>query len=156
MKNMFVDYAKHTIQMSKAFAEKAGTVNTPEYEELYKARMMNPDYRIVVVKNPAPKSKDEATKVSYKGLDYDFMEKFIMSLDDKAQKEILLEDFKTLKAEKVNYIEIRTWFVETFEVFKNCKCKADVILALRKSQVAQMAMAENTKANDAKAEDTAA
>ena len=156
MKNLYVDFAKQTIQMTKAYAERAGHVDSPEFKELSNVRMMNPDYRIVVVKNPAPKSKDEETKVSYKGLDYDFMEKYIMSLDDEAQKKILLEDFKTLKDEKVNYIEIRTWFVETFEVFKNCKCKADVILALRKSQVAQMAKAENAKANDTKAEAPAA
>ena len=147
MKNLYVDFAKQTIQMTKAYAERAGHVGSNEFKELSHVRMMNPDYRIVVVKNPASKTKDEETKVSYKGLDYDFMEKYIMSLDE-AQKKIYLKDFEALKAEKVNYIEIRTWFVETFEVFKNCKCKADVILALRKAQVEQQAKAEETKAED--------
>jgi 5S rRNA maturation endonuclease (ribonuclease M5) len=148
MKNLHVDFAKQTIQMTKTYATKAGKVGSREYDELTKIHQMYPDYRFVIT---APKTNSPA-----KGLDYNFMEKYIAALSDEKRKEELAQNYQDLRDADLSYGEIRTWFVETFEEFKNCKCKADVILALRKAQVEQKAKVEETKANEIKAEDVAA
>ena len=135
MKNLYVDFAKQTIQMTKTYATKAGKVGSREYDELTKIHQMYPDYRFVIT---APKTNSTA-----KGLDYDFMEKYLAALSDGKRKEELTQNYQDLRNADLGYLEIRTWFVGEFTEFKDCKCKADVILALRKAQVAQKAKAED-------------
>ena len=144
MKNLYVDFAKQTIQMTKSYAEKAGKVGNREYDELTKIHRMYPDYRFIITATK--------TNSSAKGLDYDFMEKYIAALSDMERKEELSQNYKDLRESDLTYFEIRNWFVNEFPFFKDCKCKADVILALRKAQIAQ-SKAEDAKAEDAKAED---
>lgn len=148
MKNLYVDFTKQTIQMTKTYATKAGNVGSREYDELTKIHQMYPDYRFVIT---APK-----TNSPVKGLDYDFMEKYIAALSDEKRKEELTQNYQDLRNADLSYGEIRTWFVGEFTEFENCKNKADVILALRKAQVEQRAKVEEAKANDTKAEDAAA
>lgn len=134
MKNITINYTKQTIQMTKAYADKAGKVGSREFEELTKIHSMYPQYQIVIVSS---KSNSSA-----KGLDYDFIEKYISLQIDEKRREELTKDFEDLRAADLSYFEIRSWFVNEFPLFKDCKCRADVVLAMRKAQIAQKANSE--------------
>ena len=134
MKNITIDYTKQTIQMTKAYADKAGKVGSREFEELTKIHSMYPQYQIVIVSSKS--------NFSAKGLDYDFIEKYISLQIDEKRREELTKDFEDLRAADLSYFEIRSWFVNEFPLFKDCKCRADVVLAMRKAQIAQKANSE--------------
>jgi hypothetical protein len=117
MKNITIDYAKKNIEITKSFEKKAREYGSVAYHELSKVRNEFPSFDIVI---KAPKVSN-----TYKGMDFDFMEEYISK---QTNAEELMADFKKLR-EKINYGEMRQWFIGKFPVFKDCKTRADWIFA---------------------------
>ena len=113
MKNIKLNYRKHTIEITKAFEKKAATYNSEEYRMLSKVRRENPDFRVVIVAG----SKGRAD--TYKGLTYDYMEKYMKMKEDKEGLETLSQIRKQkddeLSFEKTqSFLKTRKWFLEKY------------------------------------------
>ena len=66
------------IEMTKTEAKAAGKINSEKFNELHTLRTMYPTFEIVIKASAAKKS----TKENYKGLTYEYMEKYIPAHDD--------------------------------------------------------------------------
>ena len=118
MKNNFkVNFITNTIEVSPSFAKKASIYGSTEYLMLTEAQKAHPEYKLTILK---PK------KTVIKGIDYDFMRKYISTHDEHAE---LLTAFEKLVKGNLSYPEVKAWFIEQYPVFKDCKTKADWILA---------------------------
>ncbi len=117
MKNITLNYRKHTIEITKAFEKKASKYNSDEYRMLSKVRRENPDFRIVIVAS----SKGRAD--TYKGLTYDYMKKYMEMKEDKEGLETLSQIRKQkddeLSFEKTqSFLKTRKWFLEKYPELK--------------------------------------
>ena len=118
MNNITINYKKSTIEIAKSFEKKASIFGSAEYNELCNARKEFPTYRLVIKAN---KSNN-----TFKGMDYDFMLDYIENHDNAEQHKA---EFNKLRENNLPYGEIKQWFVSTYTVFKDCKTKAQWILA---------------------------
>lgn len=116
-KTFNVNFITRTIEVSTSFAKKASIYGSAEYLMLTEAQKAHPTYTLEIQK---PK------KTAIKGIDYDFMRKYISTHDENAE---LLTDFEKLVKGNLSYPEVKAWFIEQYPVFKDCKTKADWILA---------------------------
>lgn len=124
-----VNRTNRTIEVSKAFDKAASRFGTREYEALQKVRKDYPEFTVVV--------KAVRTKVDhFKGLTYDFMEKYIASHDDEARMAEFnnlrgtSEEAQLLGAAARPYGEIKVWFLNKhpeFEAFQ--KRREDTLAA---------------------------
>ena len=118
MKNNFkVNFITNAIEVSTSFAKKASIYGSAEYLMLTNAQKAHPEYTLDIQK---PK------RTGIKGIDYDFMRNYIITHDETAK---MLTAFEKLIENKLSYPEIKAWFIEQYPVFKDCKTKADWILA---------------------------
>ena len=109
-----VNRTNRTIEVSKSFDKAASRFNTREYEALQQVRKDYPDFTIVV--------KTVRTKADhFKGLTYDFMEKYIASHDDAEARMAEFNDLRGTSDEAQaygaaahSYGEIKAWFFKTF------------------------------------------
>lgn len=113
MKTINVNFEERTIEMTKSFANKARQYGSDEYKELVKAGNEFPTYKFVV-KASAKKSN------TFKGLDYNRMEKYILEHDAS-----LIDEFNILRGKtenddeivvKASYGEIKQWFLSKFNI----------------------------------------
>lgn len=112
---MFANYEKQIIEMTKAEAKEAGKFNTEKYNELKQLRTDNPTFRIVTVNTRKKKS-------TFKGLDYNYMERYIKAHDD--EKKTIMAEFDLMRGfvdgkrnefvDCATYGEIKTWFLLKF------------------------------------------
>ena len=116
-KNFKVNFLSNSIEVTTSFAKKASIYGSTEYLMLTEAQKAHPTYTLEIQK---PK------KTAIKGIDYDFMRKYISTHDEHAE---LLTAFEKLVNGNLSYPEIKAWFIEQYPVFKDCKTKADWILA---------------------------
>ena len=116
-KNFKVNFLSNSIEVTTSFAKKASIYGSTEYLMLTEAQKAHPTYTLEIQK---PK------KTAIKGIDYDFMRKYISTHDEHAE---LLTAFEKLVKGNLSYPEIKAWFIEQYPVFKDCKTKADWILA---------------------------
>ena len=79
--NLKVNHQTRTIEMNKTFADKDSRFGSDEYDALMLAREQNPGYTTKVITRKTTKSD----KPSYKGLTYEYMEKYILAHDDEDQ-----------------------------------------------------------------------
>lgn len=98
----------NTIVMDRAFAKASEIVGSAEYNMLQTARRDYPTFTVVqrtIKRNP--------NKECYKGLTYEYMEKYIIS--HCAEK---LTEYKELRiiseCHSVRYPKIKEWFLEEF------------------------------------------
>ena len=114
---MTINYTSMTIEMTKAESKAAGKFGTDAYKDLIAAMQQFPTYKILIVTRAATKKSCD-----YKGLTYDYMEKYIVSHDDE-NKSIMAEyqalrgksdEAKDALAESCSYQEIKTWFLAKF------------------------------------------
>lgn len=103
-----------TIEVTKSFDKAASRFGTEEYDALMQARKDHPDYRVVV--KSAAKSHEH-----FKGLTYEFMEKYIASHDDDGENMAMFNDLRATSeeaqrygAEAASYGEIKAWFFKTY------------------------------------------
>ena len=112
---MTLNYEKKTIEMTKAEAKEAGRPNSEKFNELVKFRSIFPEFT-VVVKNTSAK------RDTYKGLDYDYMKRYIEAHDNKEENLIKFYNLRGLNEkgerdasiEEHKYGEIKMWFLETY------------------------------------------
>lgn len=114
MSTIRINEKNRTIElMSKKFATAASKYGTTEYMDLQAARRDYPNYK-VVVKNTS------RTNSSFKGLTYDYMEKYIKSHGTEEEQ---TEKFNAYKNKRLNvdclssataYREVKEWFLEQY------------------------------------------
>lgn len=112
---MTINYEKKAIEMTKAEAKEAGNPTSAKFEELMKLRSIFPDFAIIV-------KTTSVKRDTYKGLDYDFMKKYI---EDHDNSDTNLKEFYALRGmnedgerdvliEEHSYGEIKMWFLSTY------------------------------------------
>ena len=109
---MKINYANRTIEISKAFANKASVYGSDEYSLLKEARKDNEGFAVVVVSTNRKVSKN--SKITMADI-----ERYISFHDDEAGSK--MKTFEGLKNAKkngelrdVSFFEIKKWFFETF------------------------------------------
>ena len=134
--------SKQVIEMTKAEAKAAGTYGTAEFEELANLRKEFPNFRIVT---KASKSKD-----NMKGLNTDYMEKYIKA-HDKSEDKAVLKEFYSLRGcdeegKKIDFAPVapygtlKQWFLTYYpEVAKMNDTVAEI---LKKAQAKREAAAK--------------
>lgn len=125
--SIVINDKNRTIEITKSFAAAAKRFGSQEYEMLQTARSHYPNYYV--------KIKSAARKADcFKGLTFDYMEKYI-----KSHKEELLSDFYTLCgktetgeeqkfAAAATYGEIKKWFLNQFPELNIKRKSIDEIL----------------------------
>ena len=121
MTNITINDKKMTIEMTKAVANKARKFNSAEYKALQMVRKDYPNYE-VVVRTTSKKS----AKNSFKGLTYNYMEKYIEAHDDEDKSimreyldmRALSEDAIEAMADALSYGEIKAWFLDKYPQIK--------------------------------------
>ena len=107
------DFTNNVLNMTAAFAKKAGVLGTPEYETVKKLRADNPGMKINVEKR-TNKVKKEAL-VTFKD-----MENY-MNLFPEEKKAILLKQYKRVKAcsktHSSPYKFVLNWFEDYFPCY---------------------------------------
>ena len=107
------DFTNNVLNMTAAFAKKAGVLGTPEYETVKKLRADNPGMKINVEKR-TNKVKKEAL-VTFKD-----MENY-MNLFPEEKKAILLKQYKRVKAcsktHSSPYKFVLNWFEDYFPLY---------------------------------------
>ena len=111
--NLKVNHQTRTIEMNKTFADKASRFGSNEYDALMLAREQNPGYATKVITRKTTKSD----KPSYKGLTYEYMEKYILTHDDEEQTIMneymalrgMTEEAEDALAESLTYQEMKEW-----------------------------------------------
>ena len=116
MANLSINYKNNTIEMNKKFAASASKFGSAEYNNLQIARRDYPDFKVIIISSRSTK------KGSFKGLDYKYMENYILMHDN--DDCTIMETYKTFraksdKAEEMNadslsYRKIKEWFLNTF------------------------------------------
>ena len=115
-----INRSNRTIEVTKSFEKAASRFGTDEYQAMQQVRKDYPNFAIVV--------KTVRTKAErFKGLTYDFMEKYI-----KAHNADLLSEFYTLTGKDSNddfavsasYGEVRQWFLNQFDTFSRARIDA--------------------------------
>ena len=118
-----------TIEVTKSFDKAASRFNSDEYKALQQVRKDYPSFTIVV--------KTVRTKADhFKGLTYDFMEKYITSHDDADKR---LAEFNDLrgKSEEAqaygaaahSYGEIKAWFFKNYPEIEAFQRRRELALA---------------------------
>ena len=109
---MKINYTNRTIEISKAFANKASVYGSDEYSLLKEARKDNEGFAVVVVSTNRKVSKN--SKITMADI-----ERYISFHDDEAGSK--MKTFEGLKNAKkngelrdVSFFEIKKWFFETF------------------------------------------
>lgn len=114
------NYNNKTIEVSESFANKARVYNSKAYNELLEVQKSHPNYSIKIVKSS---TKNKRTII--KGINIEFMRNYI----ERHNEDNYLEKFDNLINDGLSFLELRAKFVEHYPIFKNCKTKADWILA---------------------------
>ena len=116
MNGLKVDMINEKIILSKVFAKKAMHPNNPEYRAFLEAKQIFPTYTIV-----HGKLKENPNKKTYKGLTYEYMEKYI-SLHDNTGK--IMKEYQEMRligeCQPSEYHVVRNWFLETFPNIAEC------------------------------------
>ena len=113
---MFITNKKMAIEMTKKFAAAALKFGTQEYKDLQEVRKDYPTYKVVIVTRKTTVKKD-----NFKGLTYEYMEKYISSHDEDGKIMAEYQDLRGLSerakealAEPCSYLEMRAWFLNTY------------------------------------------
>ena len=113
---MTINYTSMTIEMTKAESKAAGKFGTDAYKDLIAAMQQFPNYKILIVTRAATKKSGD-----FKGLTYDYMEKYIQAHDE---DQSIMKEYQMLRglsneaqealADSCSYQEIKKWFLGKF------------------------------------------
>lgn len=111
---MTINMRKNTIEMSKKFAAAAKRFGTEEYKQLQEARRDYPDFKVVTATR-----KSTAKKESYKGLTYEYMEKYIRYIEGENASEVLKEFaeqrlMSACHSQANRYLAVKDWFLKKY------------------------------------------
>ena len=134
MTNIQINHKNNTIEMTKKFYTESCKFGTEEYKMLQEARRDYPGYKVNVVKSRKDDKKKENMD-AFKGLTYDYMEKYIKAHDEDGSH---MADFLILRgksedavealADSASYREIRDWFLATYPAIKQFYTKRAALL----------------------------
>lgn len=132
--------------MNKSFADKAARFGSDEYNALMQAREQNPGYTTKVITRKTAKSD----KPSYKGLTYEYMEKYIQAHDDDEQTIMneymelrgLTEEAEEALMESASYQEMKDWFLDKFPAIADFHQKREALLAKAQEKKANKRQSE--------------
>lgn len=122
-KELTLDFSKNTINMTESFSKKAENYGSTEYNMLQNARKDYPEFEIVVTK------KAKRVKDAHKGMDVEFMYKYIKKHDNEENavmnhfhswfKKLEEKDnkIKCSLHDDVEFLSIRNWFLEQYPEF---------------------------------------
>ena len=91
MKNLTINRNARTIEVSKKFDILSSRFGSEEYKMLQEARRDYPGYKVVVA---TPKTS-KSSKPSFKGLTYEYMEKYISKHD--GENNSIMKEYMTLR-----------------------------------------------------------
>ena len=116
MKNTLkIDFSNKTIIMDRTFAVKAKDTRSDEYLHLQTVRKDYPDYRVTtrqIKRNP--------DKKTYSGLNYDYMENYILTHGNDAEVQEALSEYREKRliakcqGKGKGYPVIKKWFLERY------------------------------------------
>lgn len=123
---MKVNYSNNTIEMTKTETKEASNPNSNTFKELIKLKTLFPDFTI------ATKSSTRRAS-SFKGLDYDFMARYIEKHDE---NKTIIKEFYELRGLDENgnrdplmktysFGEIKMWFLDTYPEIESHNSKTD-------------------------------
>lgn len=104
---MKIKFENKTIEISKAFANKASVYGSEEYHTLRAAVQDLPDFKVEIKTVPVPR------QTYMKGMTYDYMEAYITSIDTDGS---IREQFQLLR-QRHNYAVVKKWFVNLAPAF---------------------------------------
>lgn len=111
-----VDAVKGKIYITSAFYRACANIDSAEYRLLQKIKTQNPDYEVEqrkIATNP--------DKESFKGLNYSFMEKYILIHEGKDSQ--TMKEYEELRliseCHSVVYQNIKKWFLKKYPDVKN-------------------------------------
>ena len=136
MTNITINTKNNTLVITKKFEKAASKFGSPEYKELKEARADFPNFKVVA---RTVKQKKE----TYKGLTYEYMEKYISRHDKDGQ---IMEEFKIMTGQtddsmkKGSYIEVKKWFLSIYPEFDSFhKDREEMAEANKKARLALVA-----------------
>ena len=116
MKNdLRIDFTKNEIIMSRNFEKRASIVGSEEYRQLQLVRQDYPHFAVV-----RRQIKKAATKVTYAGLTYAYMEKYIQTHEGADTVEEVMAEYRELRlisechGKARRYPAIKKWFLNKF------------------------------------------
>ena len=122
------------IEMTKTEAKAAGKINSEKFNELHTLRTMYPTFEIEIKTLAVKKT---STKERYKGLTYEYMEKYIAAHDD--EKKTIMAEYKMMRgtseeakealAESYSYYDMKIWFLNKFPAIAEFHKKREAALA---------------------------
>ena len=114
-----IDHENRTIIMDRAFAKFASIVGSKEYNLLQDARHDSPEYS--VIRRTIRRKPD---KESYKGLTYSYMEAYIQSHSNAADR---MADYNEMrmraKCHSIRYANIKAWFIKPYPEINDFSAK---------------------------------
>lgn len=119
--NVKVNFKNSELIITNAFAKKASIYESEAYNELMHMQELHPSFKISVQASTKKKGTSVKSLINYANL-----RKYVESHDESKE---LLKEFDKLKNEKTPFFEVKKWFFEHYPNMKNCKTKADWILA---------------------------
>lgn len=131
MTSIQINHKNNTIEMTKKFYNESCKFGTDEYKTLQEVRRDYPGYKPVVAK-----TKKSGTGDAFKGLNYEYMELYIMKHDDEEKsimatfKMLRAEDdlSKSMDAESKSYLTIRDWFLEQYPAVREFHEKREQVV----------------------------
>ena len=119
---LHINHKAETIEMTKAFYKGASIFGSKAYRTLNEARHDFPTYDLVILRQ---KAKD-----SHKGLNLDYMKKYIDDHDETGKIKEIFEECTTTKKDKlslvdgISFLDLRDWFFVQFPETKDKKALA--------------------------------
>lgn len=108
-----IDHATKTIKITKDFAKRSGIIGSNEYHALVMFRRDFPDYEIRFRTAKVNKEKE-----TYGGLTFEFMEKYLTSLNDPAALDGLKRVKEYYKGQPAYYAKVKKWFLSNYKDYE--------------------------------------
>ena len=113
-KQIVVKFKECEIVLGADFSKKARVPGSPEYRQLKSVRQDFPDFAIVV-----RTIRKAVRKEAYKGLDYNFMEKYIAGHDPDGNIRKVYDEKRLLaECHSIRFPHIKAWFLRTYPEVK--------------------------------------
>lgn len=112
MKNYEIDIVNEKVYVDPTFVKKSSNLKTPEFKEFMELKRTLPEFSF-------EEKKLNLEKNTYKGLTNDVMEAFILYYEKIENREIVLKEFKEIRAESVfkknKASFVRSWFLSKYK-----------------------------------------
>lgn len=116
MKNrLWIDFANSRIMMDRTFAEKCRDTRSIEYEHLQRVRQDYPQFTVL-----RREIKKNASKETYAGLTYEYMERYIVTHEEADTRAAVLAEYNELRLisechkRSRRYPTIKKWFLAKY------------------------------------------